>query len=155
MHLRIALLLLAAAAGLAAAGGANKKAAGSGKAAPAAPSAPAGPPATAVRIAPHTFRYTDAQGKTWLYHQTPFGWMKAEQHAGGPDAAGASESLPDSNTRAIEDGDQVRFECRTPFGTQRWTRKKSELTGQERQILERAKRSLPGSAGAAQPGSQE
>jgi len=154
MHLRIAVLLLAA-AGLAAASGANKKAASSGKAAPAGPSTPASPPATAVRIAPHTFRYTDAQGKTWLYHQTPFGWMKAEQQGGEAAAGGPSQTLPDSNTRAIEDGDHVRCECRTPFGTQRWTRKKSELTGQEKQILERAKRTLPGNAGAAQPGSQE
>ncbi len=119
--------------------------------APSAPSAPIGPPKEAVEIAPFTFRYVDARGKVWIYHRTPFGWMKAERKD-VPEAAPAPAPLPE--TLVVEDGDSVRFERNTPFGPQRWRRKKSELTEQEKQIFERAVRAAE-KAPAAKPAPQE
>ena len=145
MKLRISILAALLVTGLAAFDGGKNNQPGnplSPSASP-APSAAIGPPKEAVEIAPYTFRYTDARGKVWMYRQTPFGWMKAERKD-IPEAAPAA--LPE--TRVVEDGDSVRFECNTPFGMQRWKRKKSELTEQEKQIFDRASRSAGNASGA-------
>jgi hypothetical protein len=77
--------------------------------------------------------------------------MKAERKD-VPEAAPAAAVLPE--THVVEDGDSVRFERNTPFGMQRWKRKKSELTEQEKQIFERASRPAE-KAPSAKPASQE
>jgi hypothetical protein len=153
MKLRILILATLLGAGLAAGDGGKKDPQSNPPASPApsAPSVPIGPPKEAVEIARYTFRYTDAQGKVWIYRRTPFGWMKAERKD-VPEAAPAAAALPE--TRVVEDGDGVRFERNTPFGMQRWRRKKSELTEQEKQIFERASRPAA-NAPSAKPASQE
>jgi hypothetical protein len=78
-----------------------------------------------------TYSYTDKQGKKWIFAKTPFGVIKK------PDAdkpGGAPANL--SSTKAIDKGDTVRFERPSPFGTISWEKKKSELTDDERHILE-------------------
>jgi hypothetical protein len=89
-------------------------------------------PAGAKAVGPGTYSYTDAQGKPWIYRETPFGGVYK--------LAPADVAMPaaqDANpTTATELGDSVRFEHRTPFGVTVWTRKKSDLTAEERGILD-------------------
>lgn len=132
------ILIFAVFGAVAVAAEAGKKGTPNNAAAAASPSVPPGPPKSAVEIAPRTYRHVDAQGKAWLYYQTPFGWMKAEQKPGQQTAARSTAPVPE--TRVVDDGASVRFERNTPFGPQRWTRKKSEMTEEEKQILERASR---------------
>lgn len=90
-------------------------------------------PAGAKEIAPGVWRYTDARGNIWTYRRTPFGFIKSgEQESAEPKAAEAPAEM-----RAVEDGDQIRFERPTPFGLVRWTRKKTELNDVERAAWER------------------
>jgi hypothetical protein len=94
-------------------------------------------PQDAVANPDGTYNYTDKQGKKWKYVKTPFGVMK--QAAPDADAAGAAASNPapaPGATKAIDKGDTVRFERSSPFGTMSWEKKKSELTDDERHILD-------------------
>ncbi|MCX6618962.1 MAG: hypothetical protein NTZ98_23055 [Acidobacteria bacterium] len=90
-------------------------------------------PKEAKQIEPYTYRYTDAQGKIWIYRKTPFGVARFPEP---PPEAKPVEEIPEGMT-AVEDGDSIRFERPTPFGKHRWTRKKSELTELERRVWER------------------
>jgi hypothetical protein len=128
--MKLAVLALALMAPLAFAGAEQTK-----KKPPAAP-----PPAKetvipkeAKQIEPYTYRYTDAQGKIWIYRKTPFGVVRLPEP---PPEAKPVEEIPEGMT-AVEDGDSIRFERSTPFGKHRWTRKKSELTELERRVWER------------------
>ena len=40
------------------------------------------------------------------------------------------------STKAVEDGDSIRFERASPFGVTRWQRKKAELNDMERAVWE-------------------
>jgi len=103
---------------------------------PARPAQPAGPtsiPKEAKQIEPHTWRYTDSQGKTWIYRKTPFGVVRYIEPVS---EAKAEEEIPKGMT-AVEEGDSIRFERPTPFGKHRWTRKKTELTELEQKVWER------------------
>src|SRR5207245_547594 len=74
-------------------------------------------PDGAVEVEPYSYRYTDAQGKKWLYRKTPFGVMRWEDK---PESAEAAQRAQDEKTRLIdnttaaEDGDSIRFERATP-----------------------------------------
>jgi hypothetical protein len=112
-------------------------------------------PAGASEISPGLFKHTDGAGKSWLYRKTPFGVVKtaetleADQKAANPAPAergnpfsekkGASSNRTTASVTAVEDGDSYKFERSTPFGPSRWTRKKSELTAEELQIVEKAR----------------
>ena len=93
------------------------------------PAAPPGVPAGARRIAPGEWRYTDPQGKTWIYRSGAFGVVRGEEQA-------ASEQVP-PGMKAVADGDRVRFERPSPFGPLCWVKKKSELSDLERRVWER------------------
>ena len=94
-------------------------------------------PSEAVEIAPYTYRYTDNQGKKWIYRKTPFGVVRSEDR---PVSAQDVQKAQDQTARlvesttAVEDGDSVRFERVLPFGKTQWTRKKSELNEMERAV---------------------
>ena len=78
-----------------------------------------------------SYTWTDKDGKKWVFAKTPFGIMKSsasDQRADTPVAANA--------TKAIDKGDTVRFERPGPFGTMSWEKKKSDLTDEERSILD-------------------
>jgi hypothetical protein len=105
-------------------------------------------PAGAVAAEPGSFHYTDAQGKKWIYRKTPFGIARIEEPTSTDDAASKRVAAEPAaghdrydNVSAIEDGDTIRFERGTPFGMQKWQRKKSELTETEQAMWnqERAK----------------
>jgi hypothetical protein len=95
----------------------------------ASPSVPAG----AIQVEPNLYRFTDAQGKTWLARRTPFGFSKWE------DKPVPQPVIEDTNPALATDlGDSVRFERKNPFGVSRWVRKKTELTESERAWLARS-----------------
>jgi hypothetical protein len=92
-------------------------------------------PAGAKQVEPNLYRFTDSDGKTWNYRQTPFGISKWEEKS-SPAAQPAPESSQAKSVPvAVTDlGDSYRFEKKTPFGESTWTRKKSELTDEEKSL---------------------
>jgi hypothetical protein len=103
------------------------------KAAPAAVTIPA----DAKKTSDNTYEKTDEKGRTWIYRQTPFGVTKLEKTADSEKPA-ASAPPPQEYT-AVEDGDTIKFERPSPFGKFVWSRKKTELTDEERAVWERQK----------------
>jgi hypothetical protein len=133
---------------------ASRKPAAAAKAAPAKPKVtPVTIPASAVKVDDTNYRYTDAAGKTWMYKKTPFGIAKIEEGAAAPPAAAPvpgkpadaspfgklTTDTPEVRTNVKDSGDSLQFERATPFGTQKWTRKKAELNDEERAMWERQK----------------
>ena len=90
-----------------------------------------GLPAGAKSIGPETWRYTDAQGKNWIYRKTPFGVSRSSA-----DEKPAVQELP-ANLKATQVGDEIKFERPSPFGVTSWTRKMDEMSDLERRIWER------------------
>jgi hypothetical protein len=97
-------------------------------------------PAAAVADADGVYHYTDKQGKKWLYRKTPFGIQKTEDKL---PVAAAPEEDP---TTAVEQGDVVKFERPSPFGTKRWEKKKTELAPDEQAVLDRTRQKAAASA---------
>lgn len=99
----------------------------------------ANPPVTSIPqgaklVEPNTYRYTDSSGKTWMYRQTPFGISRWEDSP----AAATPQLAPQSQPTSVTDlGDSVRFERKTAFGTSQWVRKKTELTDEEKALVEK------------------
>lgn len=89
-------------------------------------------PKDAVKNPDGTYSYTDKDGKKWIYTNTPFGVIKAA--AKDPDSA--TPAATSQAIKAIDKGDTVRFERPSPFGTVTWEKKKSELTDEERRIVD-------------------
>jgi hypothetical protein len=119
---------------------------------PAPPAAAALPtvPQGAKEIEPNLYRYTDAEGKTWMYRKTPFGISKWEDKPVPPKPdTGAAPPV------AITDlGDSVQFDRPTPFGNSRTIRKKAELTDDEKALIQReeARRAAKAQAPDKTPG---
>jgi len=99
---------------------------------PAGGTAPLAIPAGAVTVASNLYRHTDAQGKTWIYRQTPFGVTRAEARPAVPVRIETWD-----NARAWDDSDAVRFERPGPFGVYRWRTRKSELDAAEQAVWAR------------------
>ena len=91
-------------------------------------------PADAVKDADGDYHYTDAQGKKWIFHKTPFGVSRMED-TGEREAAKAAAPSGEG-IKATEDGDKVRFERQGPFGVWKWEKKKSELNENEKAALQ-------------------
>jgi hypothetical protein len=79
-----------------------------------------------------SYAWTDKQGKRWTFTKTPFGILKAPV----TEAAAAAPPADMSGTKAIDKGDTVRFERPGPFGVASWEKKKTDLTDDERRLLE-------------------
>ena len=95
-------------------------------------------PAKAVKTEDGSYRYTDAQGKKWIYRQSPWGVSKVEDKpATAADRAAEQQRI--AQIKATEDGEVIRFERPGPFGTYKWSRKKTELDETERAAWERQK----------------
>ena len=87
-----------------------------------------------------------------MYRKTPFGIVKIDGEAStaAPSSSasagtprdnpfgGAGNSVADGIT-AVEEGDNIRFERKTPFGSQSWTKKAGDLTADERVAWEAAR----------------
>lgn len=96
-------------------------------------------PAGAVESEPGTFRFADAQGKKWIYRQTPFGIAGMEDVPSGQalpsDKAGAD--VEGSDVKATQDGGTIHFERPGPFGVYRWQKSQSELNAMEQAVWDR------------------
>jgi hypothetical protein len=90
-------------------------------------------PAEAVQDPNGDYRYTDPQGKKWIYRKTPFGVARMEDT---PQLAAANAAAASgAGIKATEDGDTVRFERQGPFGVWKWEKKKSALDDTEKAAL--------------------
>jgi hypothetical protein len=144
-------LLVACSANLAAQTNSKKTTAPAPRTASAEPTIPAG----AVKAEDGSYRFTDKDGRKWIYRQTPFGVSKSEDKA--PDAtatpfgkskepAVARQQEPAkpgdiANTKAFDEGDTVRFERPSPFGTSVWRKKKTELDAADQKIIDEQQKS--------------
>jgi hypothetical protein len=86
------------------------------------------------------YHYTDKNGRKWVYMMTPMGPSRWEDK--GPSAQITPAHPPssnrfsaDPNLKAVDQGDTVKFVRTTPFGPQTWTKKKADLTDDERALL--------------------
>ena len=124
-------------------------------------------PEGAEKIDAQTHRWTDENGKHWIYRLTPFGLVRYEDNsrpagkagsrstsatprssstaaakttaaASPAPAAQAEDTAPVPGLKAFDEGEMVRFERPGPFGKYTWRRKKDELTAQERLAWEAA-----------------
>jgi hypothetical protein len=89
-------------------------------------------PAGAKLIEPNLYRFTDSNGKTWNYRQTPFGITKWEETP-------VATPVPQAKSEPVvitDQGGSYRFEKKTPFGAVTWTRKKTELTDDDKALLD-------------------
>jgi hypothetical protein len=94
------------------------------------------PPEGAVEIKPGLWRLVEKDGKVWHYRQTPFGLAKFD-----PNETPTESEEELIGVVAFDKGDSVEFQRKTPFGTTKWTKKKSEMTGPERNAFERSVKS--------------
>ena len=92
-------------------------------------------PKGAVETEPGTYRFTDAQGKKWIYRKTPFGVARSEDRPAADGAVKITDQYLE--VKAVEDGEIIRFERPGPFGPYKWTAKKSELNEMERMVWNR------------------
>jgi hypothetical protein len=97
---------------------------------------PAGIPAGAVKAA-DGYRYTDPQGRQWVYRPTPFGIARIPAADASASKAARAAAAAGDLLRATDHGDTVSFERPGPFGVYRWERKKSEMDATERAAFER------------------
>jgi hypothetical protein len=121
--------------------------------------APAELPKDAVLLPSGLYKHTGKNGKVTLYRKTPFSVsivtdepplsdvtpatcpgnnLANRQH---PFSGGKPESAPGRPIKVVEEGDSVRFERVTPFGVSKWTSKKSQLTREERELWDCARKS--------------
>ena len=98
-------------------------------------------PKGAVETEPGTFRYTDADGKKWIYRKTPWGVARMEDKPADNAAAAPQQPAADATAgiKASEEGNVIHFERPGPFGTYKWQKKESELDESERAALERSR----------------
>lgn len=122
-------------------------------------------PKGAVELKQGVYKVTDAQGKTWIYRKSPFGYHKLSEEAdaeaqaraetasktsGNPFATdrqaewqqtqqAAQQTSTAVETKAFEEGDSIRFERVNPFGVARWRKKKTELTKDEQEAWDRTR----------------
>lgn len=109
-------------------------------------------PKDAVQIDSNTYRYTDPSGKKWIYSKTPFGISRAaDKGVSAEEAKKAQEDVAHQieSTKAVEDGDLIRFERPSPFGVSHWERKKGELNEMERAVWDRELEKRAAAQGAA------
>ncbi len=101
-----------------------------------APAAQLQIPKGAVQVDAATYRFTDEQGRNWIYRRTPFGVARAEERAPSAEETAQKAKMIEL-TKAVERGDEIHFERPGPFGTYRWQRKKTDLNDIEKAAWER------------------
>ncbi len=88
-------------------------------------------PKDAVKLSDFEWRWVDKDGKAWIYRRTPFGLAKFGEEKAASESEKQS-SLAAASLEVRDAGDSVEFSKVTPFGTNKWTKKKSELDGIEK-----------------------
>ncbi len=113
-------------------------------------------PASAVKTPEGAYRYTDRQGKVWIYRETPFGISRVLEQpataagsnsvqtpfgkttiASTPAAPAKPAGDATEHVTAMAKGDMIEFQKPTPFGMTSWQKKKSDLTADEQKIWAR------------------
>lgn len=90
-------------------------------------------PKDAQQLDASTWRATDANGTAWIYRRTPFG---VAHYREDDEKQRALAQTPETNPAVVTDaGDSYKFVRTTPFGTQGWTKKKSDLTDSEKEMV--------------------
>ena len=93
-------------------------------------------PADVVEVRTDIFRQVDKNGKAWIYRRMPFGIFKSAE------TENMKQTLADppdkQNVKELPDG-TLEFTKLTPFGVGRYTRKKADLTDEEKEFWEQAK----------------
>lgn len=93
-------------------------------------------PKDAERLSEFEWRWVDKSGKAWIFRQTPFSVAKfPEEAVKNETASRADAGLP---VKARDLGDSVEFTRETPFGANKWVKKKSELNEIEKAAWEAA-----------------
>jgi hypothetical protein len=92
-------------------------------------------PPGAKEVEPYVFGFTDTQGKKWFYRQTPFGVVRWEDKPAAAPVP-AAEPIP---IRITDLGDSYQFERQSPFGVQKWVREKSELTEDDKALIDQSR----------------
>ncbi|MEP6714312.1 MAG: hypothetical protein ABJC09_01985 [Terriglobia bacterium] len=93
-------------------------------------------PKNATQNPDGTFSATDKDGKKWLYAKTPFGVMRSHADAAVDTSESSVSGTALKFTKATDNGDTVKFERTTPFGPVVWEKKKTELSADEKSILD-------------------
>jgi hypothetical protein len=107
----------------------EKKAASTAAAAPA--SGPVSIPTDAVEVEPGLFEAKDETGKVWHYTRTPFGVRKFP-----PERLKDTTAVEAARIAVLsQDGETVKFERKTPFGTTAWSKSKDKLNAAEKLAL--------------------
>jgi hypothetical protein len=92
---------------------------------------PKGVPAGATANPDGTFAWTDKSGAKWTYVMTPFGISRSPSTN-----PLATAQAPGADIRVLDKGDTVRFERPGPSGSSVWEKKKTDLTSDERRLLD-------------------
>lgn len=92
-------------------------------------------PKDAVKNENGTYSYTDKQGKHWLYRDSAFGVIRTPGPEPGADTR-PNPKPPTAATKVTDKGDTVQFERSSPFGVTKWEKKKSDLTDEERKLVD-------------------
>jgi len=93
---------------------------------------PVSVPAGAKQTPDGSWEHTDAQGKQWVYKQTPFGFTRMSKAAA--DAARVETAVPEGLS-VVEQSGAYKFTRRTPFGTVNYTKKTDDLDEGERAVV--------------------
>lgn len=93
-------------------------------------------PNDVVEVRTDIFRRVDENGKAWIYRRMPFGIFKSAETE---NMRQILANPPDKqNVRELPDG-TLEFTKLTPFGIGKYTRKKADLTDEEKEFWEKAK----------------
>jgi len=94
-------------------------------------------PADVVEVRTDVFRRVDENGKAWIYRKMVFGIFKSPETE---DMRHVIADPPDKqHVRQLPDG-TLEFTKLTPFGVGRYTRKMDELSDEEKEFWEKAKK---------------
>lgn len=95
---------------------------------------PQGVPAAAEKAGDGVWKWKDPQGKSWVYHLTPFGYSRTLDSVDKPAAQGATPGQEGLRVVEVKSG-EVTFEQPTPFGKSRWTRAMADMNAAEKAAL--------------------
>lgn len=93
-------------------------------------------PKDAVKLSDYEWRWVDKSGKAWIFRQTPFSVAKFPEDLSKSETASNVDSGAPLGVRDL--GDSVEFSRKSPFGANRWVKKKSELNDIEKSAWEAA-----------------
>lgn len=96
-------------------------------------------PADAVKIDEQTYKVKEKDGKTWVYRKTIFGVSRLEEEQfRKQNEAALIKPSTEAPVKVTDLGAEYKFERAHAFGIQVWKKKKTELTADEKNYIEKA-----------------